>query len=177
MINGDLLKARFGQYGAAWLGTFLLVLLGDLAAGLLHMPLTSAADLFLLISLVSLAIAFAVFFAQTVLSGQNGATKTVLLVLGALLLLPLLWAPMLGAIASAFIGHVSIEYSGVYAGFRIVVGNVIFGVMSLFTHNPYVEAGIQVFQSLAIFVGFVASMAQLWQTFVAPRRKAAVEEG
>ena len=175
MINGDLLKARFGQYGAAWLGTFLLVLVGDLAAGLARVPLAAAANLLLLASLIALAIAFAVFVAQTLLSAHNGATKTVLLVLGVILLLPLLWAPMLGAIASAYIGHVSIEYSSVYAGFRIVVGNVIFGIMTLFTRNPYLEAGFAVFQNLAVVVGFIASMAQLWQVFIAPGRRGAAE--
>jgi hypothetical protein len=173
MLNVGLLRIRFGQYGAAWLGTFLLVLLGDLAAGFVGMPVVAAANLFLLVSLIGLAIAFALFVAMTLVSGQNGVTKIVLLVLGVALLLPLLWAPVLGAVASAYFGHASIEYSNVYAGFRVVIGNVIFLIMSLFTHNPYVEAGLAVFQNLAVVVGFLASMVQLWQTFVAPKRREA----
>jgi hypothetical protein len=172
MLNLGLLRTRFGQYGAAWLGSFLLVLLGDLAAGLLRIPLAAAADALLLVSLIALAVAFAAFVARTLVSDESGTTKAVLLVLGLVLLLPLLWAPVLGAVASAYIAHVSIEYSGVYAGFRIIVGNVIFAVMRLFTNNPYLEAGFAVFQNLAVIVGFLASTVQLWQTFVGRRRAA-----
>ena len=172
MLNLGLLRTRFGQYGAAWLGSFLLVLLGDLAAGLLRIPLVVAADALLLVSLIALTVAFATFAARTLVSDESGTTKAVLLVLGLVLLLPLLWAPVLGAVASAYIAHVSIEYSGVYAGFRIIVGNVIFAVMSLFTHNPYVDAGIAVFQNVAITLGFLASLVQLWQTFMGRRRAA-----
>ena len=173
MLNVDLLSIRLRQYSAAWLASFAVVLLGDLVAGLFHMSLTAAADVLLLLALFALGVAFAVFVALTLLGRHNGLTKTVLLVLGAVLLLPLLWAPMLGAIASAFIGHVAIEYSTVYAGFRIVVGNVIFAIVSLFTHNAYVEAGIQVFQALAAVVGFVAAVAQIWQMVNPPGRRPA----
>jgi hypothetical protein len=172
MLNLGLVRARFGQYGAAWLGSFLVVLLGDLAAGLLRVPINVAANAFLLVCLVGLAVGFALFVARTLVSDQSGLTKTVLLVLGVALLLPLLWAPVLGAIASAYVGHVSIEYSSVYAGFRIIVGNVIFAVMSLFTNNPYLEAGFAVFQNIAVVIGFLASIVQLWQAFGAPRRRA-----
>ena len=174
MLNLRLVGTRFGHYGAAWLGSFLLVLVGDLAAGLLHMQLAAAADLFLSIALIALAVVFAVFVAVTLLSRESGVTKTVLLILGVLLFLPLLWAPVLGAIVSAFIGQVSIEYSGVYAGFRAVLGKVVFGVMRLFTNNPYLDAGVAVFQALATFLGFCASVVQLWQVFGAgPRRREA----
>ena len=172
MLNLRLLQTRFGQYGGAWLASFLLVLVGDLAAGLLRMPIAAAADLFLSIALIALAVIFAAFVAVTLLSREGGVTKIVLLILGLLLLLPLLWAPVLGAIVSAFMGHVSIEYSGVYAGFRVVLGNVVYGVMRLFTNNPYLDAGVTVFQALATFLGFCASVVQLWQVFGAPRRMA-----
>lgn len=173
MLNLGLVQARFGQYGAAWLGSFLVVLLGALGAMLLHVPVVSAANVLLLVCLIALAMAFALFVARTLVSAESGATKTVLLVLGVALLLPLLWAPVLGGVAAAFFGKASIEYSGVYAGFRIIVGNVIFAVMSLFTHNPIVDAGIAVFQNIAVVVGFLASMVQLWQTFIAPRQRQA----
>ena len=172
MLNVDLLRVRFGQYGAAWLGTFLLVLLGCSAAGVAHIQIVDAANLLLLVCLIGLALAFAVFVARTLVSGESAVTRTVLLVLGIALLLPLLWAPVLGAILAAFFGHVSIEYSGIYAGFRIIVGNVIFLIMRLFTNNPYVDAGIAVFQNLAVVIGFLAGLVQLWQTFVARKREA-----
>jgi hypothetical protein len=172
MLNLNLIGARLGQYGGAWLASFALVLLGDLAVGLVHIPLTAAADVLLTTAFAGLAIGFAVFVALTLVSRQSGPTKTVLLVLGVLLLFPLFWAPMLGAIASAWIGHVSIEYSSVYAGFRILVGKAIYAVMRLFTDNPYVDAGMAVFQGIATVVGFLASMAQLWQLFVNSQRRA-----
>jgi hypothetical protein len=169
MLNVDLIRKRLGQYGGAWLASFLLVLIGDLAAVLFHVPLAAAANVLLLVALAGLAVGFAVFVAYTVLAKQSGATRTVLLTLGVLLLFPLLWAPMLGAVASAFFAHAAIEYSGVYAGFRIIVGQAIYFIMRLFTNNPYVEAGLQALQVLATIVGFIASLAQLYQTFVAPR--------
>ena len=143
MLNLDLIGARLGQYGAAWLAAF-----------------------------AGLAIGFAVFVALTLLSSQSGPTKTVLLVLGLILLFPLFWAPMLGAIASAWIGQAAIEYSSVYAGFRIIVGKLVYAVMSLFTDNPYLDAGMAVFQGIATVVGFIASLAQLWQMFAKSRRAA-----
>jgi hypothetical protein len=173
MLNLGLLRTRFGQYGAAWLGSFMLVLLGDLGAALIRAPIVAAANVLLLIALIGLAVVFALFVARTAASGESGVTRTVLLALGFALLLPLLWAPVLGAVLSAYIGGVSIEYSSVYAGFRVIVGNVIFGVMSLFTHNPYVDAGIAWFQNIAILLGFFASLVQLWQAFIAPKRRSA----
>ena len=142
MLNLDLIGARLGQYGAAWLATFAMVLLGDLAVGLVHIPLVAAADVLLTTAFAGLAIGFAIFVALTLLARQSGPTKTVLLVLGVILLFPLFWAPMLGAIASAWIGHAALEYSSVYAGFRIIVGKVVYAVMRLFTDNPYVDAGM-----------------------------------
>ena len=173
MLNLDLLGRRFRQYSAAWLAAFMLVLVGDLAAGmLLHVAVTDAANLLLTVALAALAVAFALFVAVTLAARETGVTKFVLLVLGIALLLPLLWAPVLGAIASAFFGHVSIEYSSAYANFRIVVGRVIYALMTLFTKNPYVDAGIAMFQNIAVVIGFAAAVVQLWQTFVSRRREA-----
>src|SRR5215469_7946474 len=112
MLNLGLLQVRFGQYGAAWLAGFLLVLLGDLGGLLVHAPIVASANLFLLIALIGLAVVFALFVARTLVSAESGVTKTVLLVLGFVLLLPLLWAPVLGAVLSAFVGKVSIQHSG-----------------------------------------------------------------
>ena len=176
MLNLDLLKAWLGQYGAAWTASFLLVLVGDLLAGLAHVPLVAAADVLLPVALAGLAVGFSAFVAQTVLSRGSAPTRVVLLAVGLLLLLllpPLLWAPMLGAVASAFIGRVPIEYSSVYAEFRIIVGRLIWTLMRLFTDNPYVEAGLQALQALATIVGFIASLGQLWRMFVAPGRRQA----
>jgi hypothetical protein len=173
MLNLDLLGRRLRQYSAAWLAAFLLVLVGDLAAGMLmHMAVTDAANLFLTAALAGLAVAFALFIAVTVAAPESAVTKFALLVLGIALLLPLLWAPVLGAIASAFFGHVSIEYSSAYANFRVVVGRVIYTLMALFTRNPYIDAGIAMFQNIAVVVGFAAAVVQLWQTFVARRSEA-----
>lgn len=177
MLNVGLLKERLGQYGGAWLGAFLLVMFGALALTLVRVPLTRAADILLLIALVALAIGFALFVAVTWLSRESAPTKVVLLVLGFALLLPLFWAPMLGAVASAFIGQASIEYSTVYAGFRIIIGKMIWSLMRLFSDNPYVEAGLSVLNAMATVVGFIASLAQLWRIFIAPQRQGRAAEG
>jgi hypothetical protein len=177
MLNLDLLMLRFAQYGAVWLASFLLVLFGDLAVGIVHIQLVAAANVLLTTALCGIAVVFSVFVALTALGRESGATKTAALLLGVLLLFPLLWAPMLGAIASAYIAHVSIEYSSVYAGFRIIIGRVIYSLMRLFTDNPYVEAGLNVFQTIATVVGFIASVAQLWKMFVPQARHSRAAEG
>ncbi len=169
MIDLDLIKTRLGQYGSAWIAAFLLVFLGALASALIfRMDMIKASNVFLAVALIGLAILLAVFVAYTLLSRMAGLTKPLLLLAGLLLLIPLLWAPVLGAVAAAYLGHVSIEYSSVYAGFRIVLGRLLYSATDLIFGNPYVEAAMAFFQGLATFVGFIASLAQIWKLLGRP---------
>jgi hypothetical protein len=90
------------------------------------------------------------------------ATKLGLLLLGALLALPLLWAPVLAVLVSARATHAAIEYSSAYAGFRIFVGRLIYPPMALLFGRSMVDAAWQGFQMIATIVGFIAAMSQLW---------------
>jgi len=176
MINFDLLSRRLRQYGAAWLIAFLAVLAGCVgAAGLLHVPLNSAIDLALLGAFGVLGVLAAVAFALAPTSRESGATKTTVIVVGLFLLIPLFWAPVLGAIAAAALGHVSIEYSGVYANFRILLGRGVYAVMRIFSENPVIELGMKLMEIFAAVVGFIAALTQVWE--VLGKRGRATSEG
>jgi hypothetical protein len=163
MLNLELITRRLGHYGAAWLLSFLLVFLGGLGLSLLlHLDLITVADRLLAVAFVGLITGLAAFLAMTLFAAETWQTKSVLIVLGVLLLLPLLWAPVLALIACAWIAHVPIEYSGVYAGFRIVVGRLLFDLTELIFGNPLVETAWSFFQGLATVVGFFSALAQIW---------------
>ena len=164
MINFDLLSRRLRQYGAAWLISFLMVLVGCVAAGgLLHVPLTQAIDMGLLAAFGVLAVLTAVAFVLALVSSESGPTKAAVIVCGLFLLIPLFWAPVLGAIAAAALGHVSIEYSTVYASFRILLGKGVYAVMHLFSENPVIELGMKLMEIFAAVVGFIAALSQVWE--------------
>ena len=176
MINFDLLALRLRQYGLAWLAGFVVVLIGALiAGGLLHMPMTSAIDILLLVAFAALAILVVAAFVLALVSSESGATKTAIIAIGLFLLVPLFWAPVLGAISAAALGHVSIEYSPIYADFRILLGKGIYAVMSIFSHNPVIDLGMKLMEIFAAVVGFIASISQVWE--VMGKRKRAVGEG
>jgi len=176
MINFDLLNRRLRQYGAAWLISFLAVLAGCVAAGgLLHVSLTAAIDMALLAAFGVLAVLTAVALVLALASSESGATKTTVIVVGLFLLIPLFWAPVLGAIAAAALGHASIEYSTVYASFRILLGKGVYAVMGLFTQNPVIELGMKLMEIFAAVVGFVAALTQVWE--VLGKRGRAASEG
>ena len=101
--------------------------------------------------------------ALALVSKESGATKTAVIVVGLFLLIPLFWAPVLGAIAAAALGHVSIEYSTVYAGFRILLGKGVYAVMHLFSENPVIELGMKLMEVFAAVVGFIAALTQVWE--------------
>ena len=176
MLNFDLLGRRLRQYATAWVLSFLFVLIVGLAAGLLlHIDLIPVIDGLLLAGFAAVAVMVVVFAALTLTADETGATKGALFATGLVLLTPLIWAPVLGAIATAFFGHVSIEYSSVYAGFRIVLGKAVWAVLRLFSENPVIEAGMKLMEAFATIVGFTASVSQLWE--VLGKRRKAVSEG
>ena len=163
MLNLELIKHRLGQYGAAWLLSFLLVLLGGLGGSLLlKLDLIGVADKLLAAAFVGLVVAAAVFLIATVMAAETWQTKLALIVLGVALLLPLLWAPVLALVGCAWIAQVPIEYSEVYAGFRIVVGRLLYAVTEAIFGNPLVEMAWSFFQGLATVVGFFAGLFQIW---------------
>lgn len=163
MLNLELIARRLGHYGAAWVLSFLLVFLGGLGLSLLlHLDLIVVADRLLAAAFVGLVTAVAVFLIMTLFAPETWQTKAVLILLGLLLLLPLLWAPVLALISCAWIAHVPIEYSGVYAGFRIVVGRLLFDITELLFGNPLVELAWSFFQGLATVVGFFSALFQIW---------------
>lgn len=163
MLNLELIRHRLGQYGAAWLLSFLAVFLGGLGGSLLlKLDLIEVADKLLAAAFVGLVVAVAVFLAATIVAAETWATKFLLIVVGVILLLPLLWAPVLALVGCAWIAHVPIEYSEVYAGFRIVVGRLFYAVTQAIFGNPLVELAWTFFQGLATVVGFFSGLFQIW---------------
>jgi hypothetical protein len=173
MLNFDLMALRLRQYAAAWVASFLVVLIATAVARfLLHMDLISAINVLLLVAFAVIAVLAALFLGLTFTSGETGATKGALFGTALVLALPLLWAPALGAVASAFFGQVSIEYSSVYAAFRVLLGNALFLVLRLFSENPVIEVGMKLMEAFATVVGFIASVSQLWEVLGRRRRAA-----
>lgn len=164
MFNSALVRTRLGQYGAAWLISFVVALLAILAgAEVAHMRLVEVADLVLPVLFAGLTLAVLAVLVLTLTAGRETvATRLVIFVLALLLFLPLLWGPVFGAIAAAWIGHVSIEYSEVYAQFRIQISQALFRLASLMFANPLIDTVWAVFQAVATVVGFLSSFFQVW---------------
>ena len=97
MFNSALVRTRLGQYGAAWLISFVGALIGILAGGgLAHMRLVEVADLILPIAFAGLTLAVLAVLVQTLTAGRETvATRLIVIVLALLLFLPLLWGPVL----------------------------------------------------------------------------------
>lgn len=164
MFNTALIRTRLGQYGAAWLVGYVLALVAVLAgAWLTPTPLVRVADLVLPVALAVLTLAVLAVLVATLTAGRETvATRLVIVLLALLLFLPLLWAPVLGAITAAWIGHVSIEYSAVYAQFRILVSQALFSLAGLVFANPLLDTVWTLFQGLATVVGFFSAFFQVW---------------
>jgi hypothetical protein len=163
MPNGALLRTRLGQYGLAWLVAFVAVLGLSLGAHLLiHIDLVRALDMVLPVAFAGVGAAMAAFLAATLAARQSAVTKTVLVALGLILTLPLLWAPVLGAIVAAKLGHATLEYSSAYATFRILVGKLIFPATQAVFHGAVLDTIWTAFERFAIFIGFIAAVNQLW---------------
>lgn len=164
MGDWKILKARLSEYGALWLASFLLVLIGagiaSLAAGL---DLIDVADIVLPISFAVLGGAVVVGLTLTVISRASLGAKVLITALALLLLLPLLWSPVLAVLIVATIAQAAIEYSQAYAQFRIIVSQLIYPVVSLLVEGPLVAAVWNAFQIVASIVGFVASALQVWR--------------
>ena len=164
MGDAALLKTGLGRYGALWLGSFLLVLIGTAIAVLaLGMDLIDLADLVLPIALIGLSAAVVLGLALAVVSPASLGAKCLLTFLALLLILPLLWSPVLAVLIIATIGQVAIEYSEAYAQFRIAVSQLIYPVVAMLVEGPLVAVVWGAFQIVASIVGFVASALQVWR--------------
>ena len=164
MFNTALIRSRLGQYGAAWLASFVLSIVAILAGGwLAHMPLVKVADLVLPIAFAGLTLAVLGVMIVTLTAGRETVgTRLVIILLALLLFLPLLWGPVMGAIGAAWIGKAAIEYSAVYAQFRILVSQALFKVAGLMFANPLMDTVWMAFQAVATVVGFLSSFFQVW---------------
>jgi len=162
MRDRAVIRRRLSQYSALWLAAFLVVLIvsagGGLVAGL---DLVDLADRVLPAAFVLLGGAMIYGVGATAVSRTGLATKSLVTALGLMLLLPLLWAPVLAVLVVAAIGGTVIEYSTAYAGFRIVVSQLIYPLVSLFTESPLATAVWAIFQVVASVIGFVASTVQV----------------
>lgn len=164
MRDRAVIRHRLSQYSALWLGGFLLVLIVAAGASLVAgFDLIDLADLILPVAFVLLGAAMAYGVGATAVSRADLASKNLVAALGLLLILPLLWAPVLAVLVTAAIGGAVIEYSTAYAGFRVVVSQIIYPLFSLFTQSPLAAAVWAIFQVVASVIGFLASMVQVWK--------------
>lgn len=162
MLNSDLLKNRLSQYGVAWLLAFALGLLVTLAGPpLLGMRLVQVADLYLPVAFIVLGLLLLAGLVMGLMSRETFPVKLALLGLALVLALPLFWAPVLGVVLSAAVTQVSIEYSEAYAGFRILVGNLLFNSVQVLFAGAVWDTIWRGFQVLSTIVGFLVGLHQL----------------
>jgi hypothetical protein len=163
MFDGAHLKTRLGQYGAVWVASFLLAGSGVLI-GCLFMDMMEATDRVLPFVLGAAGLALGVGVVASLASGQTLGTKLVVLIGALLLVLPLLWAPVSAAVLIAFFAQRSIEYSLVYAGFQIAIGQILYPVSVWLTGGAVFQGLWTAFQMVASVVGFFSALAGLWPT-------------
>ncbi|CAN5340843.1 hypothetical protein BH09PSE1_BH09PSE1_27130 [soil metagenome] len=161
MFSGAHLKTRLGQYGAVWVGSFLLA--GSaILIGCLFMDLMEATDLVLPFVMGAAGLALGIGVVASLVSGQTLGTKLVVVFGAVLLVLPLLWAPVSAAVVIAFFAQRSIEYSLVYAGFQIAIGQILYPVSVWLTGGSVFQGLWTAFQMVASVVGFFSALASLW---------------
>lgn len=168
MIARKHLRRRLSQYGALWLGGFVGVLLAMavLVFGV-GAPFAASADLVLPVALALLALAVIAGVGVTLVKDIGLSTKSLITALALLLLLPLLWAPVLAVVVTAAVAGASVEYSSVYAEFRIAVSNLIYPLVAMLGEDPLISLVWQAFQIVASIVGAIASALQVWR-FIKP---------
>lgn len=163
MLNLDVIKSRLSLYGAAWLIGFAFSLIGILAAHwLFKADVIASADKVIPLGLIALSAALLLGVVLMLVSRESLPTKAIVLVLAALLLLPLVWAPVLGTVLAAKITHVTIEYSSAYASFRIAVAELLFPITKKLFSHALLETVWLVFQGVATVVGFLSALGQVW---------------
>lgn len=163
MLNNELIKSRLSQYGAVWLGAFALAAVvfigGPMALGV---DVISLADTVLPPAFAAVGLLLIGYLVLALTSGQTLGTKLVLTALTVLLTLPLLWAPVLAAVAGAYLTERSIEYSEAYARFRIIVGDLLFPMIQSVFSGALFETVWLLLQLFASVVGVVSAIAKAW---------------
>lgn len=164
MIARRHLRRRLSEYGALWLGGFVVTLLVmSIMVFAVGMPVAETADLALPIAFALLGLAVVAGVGITVVKDVGLATKSLITALALLLILPLLWAPVLAVVVTAAIAGASVEYSTAYAQFRIVVSHLIYPLVAMLGEDPLIGFVWQAFQVVASVVGAVASALQVWR--------------
>ncbi|WP_310538518.1 hypothetical protein [Phenylobacterium sp.] len=164
MLNLTLIRLRLRQYGLVWLAAFALVLACALIAWkLARIDYIRAADMLLTGTLPVLGLILVGFVIHVLSRKQTPLTKAVLIIFALGLALPLLWAPVLGVIAGAWVADVSIEYSSAYAAFRITVGRLLYVVTEQVFGSPLVDAAWKTMQAFAGLVGFISAAVHSWR--------------
>ncbi len=163
-----LLDRGIERFGAAWILTFLgsVTLITPISALASHARFALIdAVLGALLAILALGwlgvVVMAIFARHATL-----VAKLVFVLAAGGLLLPLLWSPVLGAVFAAWLTGATIEYSLVYAQFRIHVGQLLFPLVTTLTRSDLVDLGWNAFQAVATVIGFVAAFTQLWPGFV-----------
>ena len=162
MIDLAHLKRRLGQYGALWLSGFAGAAVAILAMTAVGADLMAAADLALPVLWVALGLAVVVGLGLTWARGPSLGTSLALTLLGLILVLPLMWAPVSAAVVSAFFADRSIEYSAAYAGFRIGVSRLLHPLSEAVFGPGLIQLMWSAFQVAASVVGFLSAFANLW---------------
>jgi hypothetical protein len=164
MIARRHLRRRLSQYGALWLGGFVVTLaVMSLAVFAARLPLADTADLALPAAFALLGLAVVAGVGITVSKDVGLSTKSLVTTLALLLILPLLWAPVLAVVVTAALAGASVEYSRAYAEFRIAVSNLIYPLVAMLGEDPLISFVWQAFQIVASIVGAVASVLQVWR--------------
>jgi hypothetical protein len=164
MLKRSLMMIRLGQFGLAWIGTFLVVLLAALAARFaLGLNLIAVADLLLSLSLILLGVAILAALAATWIARTGLPIKIAVTLLIFVLALPLLWSPVLAVVVAAKLADTPIEYSTVYAGFRIAVSRLLYPIFQIIFSGAAIGAVWKAFEAVATVVGFAASSLELWR--------------
>ena len=161
MVSLAHLKRRLGQYAAVWVAGFLLSGTGILA-GLFFADLMTVADVVLPAGLALAVLAMGAGVLASLASRQTPATKLLVLLLAALLVLPLLWAPVSAAVAIAFFADRSIEYSEAYAAFQIGVSRVLYPLSVWLGEGDLFGWVWTAFQWVSTVVGFLSALAKVW---------------
>lgn len=161
MIGLAHLKTRLAQYGAAWVTAFLIAT-ASILIGLMFADLIVATDWVLLVMISATVLAAGLGVIVSLLSRETLGTKLAVLLLGLILLLPLMWAPIAAAASIAFFADRSIEYSGVYASFQIGVSELLFPLEELVRSGAVFDSVWTLFQGVATVVGFISALANIW---------------
>ncbi len=163
----SIIDRGLSSFGAAWFAAFGLTLILSMAVAVMARgALYELMDRMLLVSLAGLGILWLGAVVIALFSPTASLLEKLLFVLvSASLLLPLLWGPILGVVTTAWLIGATVEYSQVYAQFRIHVAQLLFPVASRMFQVNLLDVIWNIFQVVATVIGFIAAVTQLWPMF------------